>query len=182
RTSAGGKVVFDSTGDLTVASGATINVSGGVINYQSGLDQSSQLITTSGRLVGIATADPNTIYAGVFQTSSQVVHDRWGVIQNIPTPYSARYIAGYQQGQAAGTVQFAAPNMLLSPTLVGSVVRGPYQRSPSTVPAGGTLIIGAPDGQQVPTPDYQAPSVVFSAANPPFDITDDASLPQGLPL
>jgi filamentous hemagglutinin family protein len=182
RTSAGGEVVLDSTGDLTVASGAVINVSGGVVSYTGGPNTSSQLITSAGQLVNVANADPNQIYRGVAQPSSQVVHDRWGVIETAPTPYAAPYIQGYQQGQAAGSVQFAAPDMLLSPTLMGQVVRGPYQRTPSTAPSGGTLIIGSPTGQGFSTPDYQAPSVMFASSLAPFVVTDDTNLPRGLPV
>ena len=177
RTSAGGSIVFDSNGDLVVAKGATINVSGGVTTYTGGAVSSSKLITATGQLIDIANADPNATYVGVASPSTSVTHDTWGVIQNFPTPAASLFAPGYVQGSSAGSVQFAAPRMALNPILLGNTVAGPFQRTLATAPAGGQLIIGSPNGQGLVQPDYQAPSVVFTDAPPTVVVADGASFP-----
>ena len=177
RTSTGGSVSFDSSGDIAVAHDALINVSGGTISFDGGTVQSSNLLTDTGLLVNIGSADPNATYVGVAQATTHVVHDRWGIIETFATPGTSAYSSGYMQGQSAGVVQFAAPRMALDPALRGNVTRGPFQRDPAAAPVGGRLIIGSPTGQGLTVPDYQAPSVTFTAAPAPIAIGDGASFP-----
>ncbi|MFX8696291.1 hypothetical protein ABTM58_19535, partial [Acinetobacter baumannii] len=82
--------------------------------------------------VDIGSADPTVQYVGVFTPTVQVVHDRWGVVDSIPVTGIGHYEQGYTQGAAAGTIKFAAPQMVLNGTFLGRSVNGPYQRSVGT--------------------------------------------------
>lgn len=195
RTSRGGSVILKSEGDVVVAKGATINVSGGAVTYDGGQIQTTQLVGADGRLYDIGTANPLLTYIGVVNPTVTQTFDKWGVQAIIPTPGSSHYESGYVEGSAAGTLQLAAPNIVLNGTLLGRVTNGALQRTPNTavssdptlfVPPngavpGGRLIIGLPDGLSSVTagnpPDFLSPGVIFSAQPPAIVVSDDASLP-----
>jgi filamentous hemagglutinin family protein len=134
RTSVGGTASFLSQGDVVVASGATINVSGGHWTYAPGVTQTSMLIGANGQLYNIATADPSLTYTGVLNPTYTQSYPGFGVLITLPTPGMGHYESGYVQGFSAGTLQFAAPSMAIQGTLTGTAVNGPYQRSNATIP------------------------------------------------
>ncbi len=122
RLAGGGSVNIQSEGDIVFASGASVNVSGGKVEYLGGVVQTTNLIASNGRSYNIATAPRDLEYIS---------------IQNI-----SRYEQGYTDGKNAGSVVFSAPAMLLQGNLVGDVTPGLYQDSISTRPVGGSLQIG----------------------------------------
>jgi len=146
RTTAGGTASFQSEGDVVMAKGTSVDVSGGKTTYDGGNIQTTMLVGTSGKLYDIATADPLLTYTGVVNPTFAQTYDQWGVKEIIATPGFSHYEAGYVQGGNAGTVQFAAPSMSLTGSLTALTVSGPYQRTVSTEVQGGTLIIGLPNG------------------------------------
>jgi filamentous hemagglutinin len=179
RTETGGTATFESEGDVLLNPGASINVSGGATTYQGGTIQTSYLVGANGQLYNIGTANPLLTYKGVVNPTFTQSNDKWGIQEVIPTPGLSQYESTYVQGAAAGSVQFAAPSLLLAGSLQGTAVSGPYQRS--APPQGGTLIIGAPtlglvsaNNQQI---DYLAPSVVFANSLTPIVVADGAPLP-----
>jgi filamentous hemagglutinin len=183
RTEAGGKAAFLSEGDVVFSPGASINVSGGVTTYLGGSIQTTQLIGANRQLYDIGSANPLLAYSGVVNPTLTQSFDRWGVQEVVPTPGLSHYESGYQQGAAAGVVQFAAPSLVLGGTLQASAVYGPYQRgiSGSSGNLGGTLIIGTPRGSSnVNTSgqaDYFAPPITVTLNPTPIVVADDASLP-----
>jgi filamentous hemagglutinin family protein len=179
RTEKGGTATFESEGDVVLNPGASINVSGGATTYQGGTIQTSYLVGANGQLYNIGTANPLLTYKGVVNPTFTQSYDKWGIQEVIPTPGLSQYESTYVQGAAAGSVQFAAPSLLLAGSLQGTAVSGPYQRS--APPQGGTLIIGAPtlglvspNNQQI---DYLAPSVAFASSLTPISVADGAPLP-----
>jgi hypothetical protein len=188
RTSQGGSAVFDSKGDISIASGATVNVSGGAVNYTGGIMQTTQLVTASGKLVDISQANPNQLYTGILNPVFKSSSNQWGVISFIPTPGISHYEAGYTQGADAGSVQFMAPTMVLNGTFQGNVVNGPRQRSVSTMAQGGQFIIGDPtgglsnSGLGSGTPDFRAPEVQLTQTAPNIVFDNDTALPSNLVL
>lgn len=179
RTETGGTATFESEGDVVLHSGAIINVSGGATTYDGGTIQTSYLVGANGQLYNIGTANPLLTYTGVVNPTVTQSFDKWGIQEIIPTPELSQYESSYVQGAAAGSVQFAAPSLLLAGRLQGTAVSGPFQRS--APPQGGTLIIGAPtlglvstNNQQI---DYLAPSVVFASALIPIVVADGAPFP-----
>jgi filamentous hemagglutinin len=184
RTEQGGQAIFESEGDIVLEQGATINVSGGQTQYAGGVMQTTQLMGANGQLYDIGTANPLLTYVGVVNPTFTQSYSKWGVQTVQPTPGLSHYEDGYVQGASAGSIQFAAPNMVLEGTLLGQAVNGPYQRSGSGVAQGGTLILGIPLGlaSSVQT-DFLTPAIVFTAASVPTSVADDtALLPQTLLL
>jgi filamentous hemagglutinin len=183
RTEAGGTATFLSEGDIVFNPGATINVSGGATTYLGGSIQTTQLVGANGQLYDIGSANPLLTYTGVVNPTLTQSFDKWGVQEIVPTPGLSHYESGYQQGAAAGVVQFAAPNLVLNGSLQASAVYGPYQRGPFGAAAtlGGTLIIGTPkstgnvnvDGQA----DYFAPPITVTANPTPIVVADTVPLP-----
>jgi filamentous hemagglutinin family protein len=182
RLDQGGTATFSSTGDIGVANGATINVSGGAVNYTGGIMQTSYLVKPDGTLVNIAQANPNQPYAGVVTPTIESISDKWGVISFIPSPGIAYYEPGYVQGASAGSLQFIAPTMILNGNFLGSAVNGPYQRSGAGTASGGTFTVGAPNGTSLNPSNFVAPTVQFASAIPNIVFDDSAPLPSSLPL
>ena len=180
RTETGGKAVFESEGDLVFAKGASLDVSGGATTYTGAVMQTSYLIGANGQLYPIATANPNLTYVGVLNPTVTQTYNSWGVKEILPTPGLSAFQPGYVQGAAAGSVQFAAPTMVLQGALSGSAQNGVYQRTPATAVAGGTLTLGLPGGVGASATsiiDFLSPGVRFSANPTPVVVADDASLP-----
>ena len=200
RTSAGGSASFQSEGDVVMAKGSSIDVSGGKWTYAPGVSQTTQLIGANGKLYDISSADPNILYKGVLNPTYTVNYNGFGVQITNPTPGLGHVSPGYFQGFSAGTVTFAAPAMSLQGSLTGKAVNGLYQRDPTKIPAesltgylaknvtggngiarGGTLVIGEstpiPD-PNTSLPDFFAPGVTFSNNIPPLAIADGAPLPR----
>jgi filamentous hemagglutinin len=186
RTEAGGKAVFQSENDIVFSPGASLNVSGGATTYIGAVMQTTDLVGANGQLYPIATANPLLNYAGVVNPTFTQTYNKWGVQDVIPTPGLGAYQPGYVQGSQAGSVQFAAPTLVLQGQLTGNAINGLYQRTPSTSVSGGQLIIGLPGGvggaQATPPINYLSPAVRFSASPTPIVAADDTSLPVGLTL
>lgn len=186
RTEQGGNAIFQSGGDLVFASGASLNVSGGSTTYTGGIMQTSYLVGTDGKLYPIATANPLLSYTGVLNPTLSQTFNKWGVKDVLPTPGLSSYQPGYVQGASAGSVQFAAPAMVLQGTLTGNAVNGIYQRTPATAVSGGQLTIGVPTGigasaSTLPI-DYLSPAIQLTRNAFPIGTSDDSPLPQPLPL
>lgn len=177
RTAKGGTVTLRSQGDVVAAAGSTIDVSGGAVHYTAAVDQSSLLIRSDGRAVNIADADPNQVYIGVHSGTYSVVHRKWGFEERATVAGISRIQAGYTEGADAGTVNVAAPGLALSGDLLGLTLPGPLQRAAADRPLGGRLVVGLADGQGLPTPDFRAPSVRFTSASVPVDVSPDEPLP-----
>ena len=179
RTSEGGTVSFNSQGDVVVADGAHIDVSGGTISYASGIVQTTQLMKQDGKLVDIGDADPNAKYIAVINPTSKVTYNRWGVVETVKGPTLGHREAGYVEGRSAGTLSFAAPTLVLNGTFTGTVTAGPYQRDPATAPLGGQFLIGGPGftGTNPEAFDHRAPSVNLVATRPNIVVGSDAPLP-----
>jgi filamentous hemagglutinin len=202
RTAAGGSANFQSEGDVVLAKGASINVSGGAWNYSAGAAQTSQLIGANGQTYSIETADPTLQYTGVLNPTYTQTFNGFGVQLTGSTPGLGHTDSAYTQGFSAGSISIAAPAMVMQATLVGTAVNGAYQRNPASIPAeslaavvanggtvpasgavamasGGTLRIGDPTapGAADGLPYFYAPAVSFSANPAPVSIADGAPLP-----
>jgi len=136
RNLAGGSIALESQGDVIVAQGARLDVSGGSIRYLDGYINTSQLRGADGKLYDIGNADPNRVYTGVVSGYS-IKHDRWGVTESFATYASpGRFEAGYVEGKDAGSVQILSPRAVVDGDVVGNVTIGRYQRRPAQlVPA-----------------------------------------------
>lgn len=131
RNSVGGTVTFESQGDVVLAQGSTIDVSGGVIRYRDGYIATTQVRGADGRIYDIANADPDRTYLGTY-SGYTVEHERWGITETFATHANqGRFEAGYVEGKDAGAVQVIAPRAVLDGDIAGEVTVGRHQRQPS---------------------------------------------------
>ncbi len=198
-TERGGTASFQSEGDIVMSPGASINVSGGKTTYDGGIIQTTKLIGANGQMVDIGAANPLQTYVGIVNPTLTQTFNKWGVTTISPTPGLSSYEAGYVEGTSAGSIQFAAPAMALSGTLLGHAVdgalqRNPLQRDPSTglcditlsaaaAACGGTLTLGLPKGLAAditnPTPalEYLTPAITIVSQPTSLTIADGSPLP-----
>jgi filamentous hemagglutinin len=180
RTETGGTVNFQSAGDIVFNPGAAINVSGGATTYQAGSIQTTTLVGVNGQLYDIGSASPLTQYVGLINPTFTQSSNKWGTSTVIPTPGLSSYESAYQQGAAAGSIQFSASSLVLGGALKGTAINGEYQRTPSTQVSGGTLTIGVPAGVPTNNPsetDFFSPAVTLTSAPIPIVVADGTPLP-----
>jgi filamentous hemagglutinin len=186
RTSAGGTVQLQSEGDVVVAQGATLNVSGGQIDYSGGVVATTQLIAANGQTYGIGQAPSDLTYVGLINPTVTQTFPGWGVTSTQSIGGTGKSEPGYIQGAPAGSVEVAAPNIILNGTLQGTAYNGPLQRTAATLNPGGQLQIGLATPLTTNTldqePDYLAPAVQFSAQAPEIVVADGAPIPGQLTL
>ncbi|MBN8279610.1 MAG: filamentous hemagglutinin N-terminal domain-containing protein, partial [Gammaproteobacteria bacterium] len=177
RTAAGGTVSFNSRGDVVLAEGATVDVSGGVVNYRSGVVQTTRVVGADGTVTDISRADPGRVYTGVSNPTVSTAYSKWGVVETRATPGYGYRTPGYVEGRDAGTVQFAAPRLVVNGTLRGDVVSSVFQRTPGTAPLGGRLVVGLADGSGLDLPDFRAPAINLVNDVVPVATGPDGDLP-----
>lgn len=131
RNLTGGSISLESQGDVVVASGATLNVSGGATNYSAGYLDTTQLVTAAGTVVDISQADPNLLYTGIASPTTTVSDAKWGVTTTYNTSGagpSRNYQPAFTEGADAGTVTLLTPRFVLDGTIDGQATVGQYQR------------------------------------------------------
>lgn len=141
RNLRGGTVVFESQGDVIVASGATIDISGGSITYESGYINTTRLVGADGRIYDIADADPARVYTGTTSgTTYSVTSQRWGITRDYDVPGSlGRFESGYVEGKDAGLLRILTPRAILDGNVLGEVTVGRYQRELAEALANGQI-------------------------------------------
>jgi filamentous hemagglutinin len=122
RFATGGGVSIQSEGDIVFAPSASINVSGGKIDFTGSVVNSTSLLASNGNVYDIGNAPKDLNYVDIQQRSY--------------------YEDGYTSGENAGSVVFSAPAMVLEGKLIADTVVGIYQQSIADRPHGGTLQIG----------------------------------------
>ncbi|MEQ1592642.1 MAG: filamentous hemagglutinin family protein [Thiobacillaceae bacterium] len=152
KSTTAGTVNLYSEGALVVQKDAMIDLSGGSLAYQTGTISTSQLLY-QGRLVDVATANPNLAYSAL--GPDHVVTEQ-----------------GYSEGKNAGTLNLVAPWTVFQGGIDGGTVVGANQRGQgggAPRPAGATLNIGvdvSANGSMV-YKDYRTLNqVVFTSAAP----------------
>jgi filamentous hemagglutinin len=157
RNLTGGTITLNASGSVIVSPGATLNTSGGEINWQSGYVKTSTLVSANGQLTPISQANPDQVYVGTLDSISQS-DPHWGTSVLLSNPgYNPRgtYEQGYVQGMDAGTLSITTPQFVLDGNVQAGAVIGTMQRLPDTaipsgqlyryanqVPLGGQLVIG----------------------------------------
>ncbi|SCY19286.1 filamentous haemagglutinin family protein [Nitrosospira sp. Nsp13] len=165
-----GSISLDSGGDVITKDGSILDVSGGTIQYQQGLDRTTTLLGSDGRIYNIADAPIDINYVG-FADGYTVTSGKWGTTTIVATPRPV--LQGYTEGQSAGTISVSTPWAALQGALRAHATPGLLQRIEADLPKGGTLVIGEAS-QEVnggETPDFRARNIVLSQSAP--------SLPQG---
>jgi filamentous hemagglutinin family protein len=158
----GGTVTLSAGKSVVLQDGSEINVSGGWINYQGGLVETTRVIL-GGQVLDISQATPDRIYEGIYKGST-TISTKWGTSQNFTNPLLAgtSYEQGYTQGGNGGSLTITAPAMTLTGNLYGNTVAGVFQRAPSSI----TTQAGVQAWRTLPTAG--ALSLNFSQASTTF--------------
>ncbi|WP_087725199.1 filamentous haemagglutinin family protein [Pandoraea sp. PE-S2T-3] len=126
----GGTVTLGGT-EVVTQTGASINLSGGSLNVQTGYLNQSWLKGSDGQIYNVNTAPANLIYTGVY-TGFSVEHPRWGTTAT--ESYANPLIApqrvlqnGYTVGRDAGRLTISAPTAVLEGNVISNVYTGPVQ-------------------------------------------------------
>jgi filamentous hemagglutinin family protein len=111
RMTAGGAVNLLSAGDVVIAQGANVDISGGSVSYADGLVNTSKLLSR-GRIYDIGSADPNLYYDRILG-ATDVTHSKWGSqtygggsVFSIGT-----WRPGFTEGAAGGLLNIEAPTL-----------------------------------------------------------------------
>ena len=128
RLAPGGAITLDSDDSLNVAAGATLDVSGGVVEYSGGFINTTKLIS-GGRLFDISEASPDRVYDGIFGNAERV-HRKWNMVQSFRlfSNAPANFEPGYREGKDAGSVTLAAQDLNVRGELRGGVEVDDFQR------------------------------------------------------
>ncbi len=154
--------------DITVKSGATIDISGGWVNYEAGFVRTTKLITVNGQIIDIGSAGIDGAYVGV---DNGFVHSqpRWGLIETWGNPLllGGHYESAYSEGRDAGSLTLKGSAIVFDGALYGQAYAGSRQRAaaqlgtaassiygdyrrlqgaPSQMPSGGFLFVQALSG------------------------------------
>ena len=127
-TTNGGTVSFSAGRSVSLEPGSAVNVSGGWINYQGGLVQTTKVVS-GGQILDIADATPNLVYSGIY-TGFTETSAKWGISQTYANSLVSgpQYEAGYIQGGNGGSLSITSPAIAVSGNLYGNTVAGPSQR------------------------------------------------------
>jgi filamentous hemagglutinin family protein len=118
-------------GEIVTQQGSSINVAGGYLQYASGPNQTSFLITSDGRVVNIAAANPLETYIGVAGVST-LAHPHWGLstTETFLDPLFAGVTEpGYVEGRDAGTIALSATSSVLNGSYSAGVIDGELQNA-----------------------------------------------------
>ncbi|ODP32141.1 filamentous haemagglutinin family protein [Pandoraea sp. ISTKB] len=117
--------------EVVTQTGASINLSGGTYNVQTGYLNQSWLRGADGQIYNVNTAPTSVLYTGVY-TGFEVTHPRWGT--SATESYASPLIAptrvlqnGYTVGRDAGRLTISAPTAVLEGDVIANVYTGPVQ-------------------------------------------------------
>ncbi len=161
-TVAGGTVNLEGGASVVIQPGATVNTSGGFINYGGGSVRTTRVLYAN-HLMEISDATPNRLYQGIYTGLFTENHPRWGVTKTFRVPWMTgeHYEQPYTQGAAGGVLGIAAAAVALDGELFGYTVNGPRQRGEPAAPSSLSITL---DQNQAPVP--AASKVTFDDASP----------------
>ena len=144
RSATGGDIVMKSEGDIVIASGATLDVSGGWLAHSAAVIGVTRVVS-NGHVFDLADAPRDLVYSDLFTEQ--------------------RAQAGYTEGRDAGTVQLWATRIASAGSFSGAARVGEFQQSITDAPLGGRLLIG--DAQSAAGTTFS--NLVFDAGTTPLD-------------
>ena len=176
-------------GTITIAQGATINLTGGTVTYQAGLLPQSYVQAADGEIYNINAAPGDLVYTGVYVGEVEA-HPRWHISQTFANPLltpAQIYQPSYTIGRDAGSLTIASASGTLGGSIDAGVTVGTAQNSmrptgisdpfllgQSVAPIAGTLSDGIYQGGS------QYGTVSGSLFSTDFLITGTVPLPPGV--
>jgi filamentous hemagglutinin family protein len=132
-TTSGGSVSINAGSSVVIQPSATVNVSGGWIDYAGGDVTTTQVLGTNGQIYDISEATPDRVYQGIYTGTTSTTDSKWNVTQTSanPLPPGTSVNPGFVQGGSGGSVSITAPAMALDGRFLGNTVEGPNQRTTS---------------------------------------------------
>lgn len=131
--------------EVLIKQNADINIDGGYVVYPGGKGSTTKLLTETGQLQDIGSADPNGIYTGiggVFEVNHSRANLKEIYIDPLLSGQVASYRPAYIVGGNAGTLNIFARNTLfLDGNLYANAYAGLNQVLANNQPKGGTLSI-----------------------------------------
>jgi len=185
-TIGGGSVKITAGNSVVMQPGSAINVSGGWIDYQGGIVQTTRVLS-GGMIFDISNALPGIVYNGIYTGVFTTTDAKWGTSVSYRSPLAptgSHYEAGYIEGGNGGSISITAPSMALDGNLLGNTVAGPRQRT--VAPDASTLSLAflSQDASTLNVYSPTPPAILFQpgAAQTPADAfaLDDSGNP--LPL
>lgn len=196
RTVGGGQVAIQSDGEVLVEGGASIDLSGGAVQFRDGIVATSRLVF-EGRVFDISEADPDQPFDAVLGPFERRF-ERWGVVDSFDRfPGGGEFSSGHIQGADAGTLSVRSPRLVLDGEVLGATRNGRFQRQPAQelaagatrpfdqVARGARLVLGDPSplatelefvtGNVTLEPGTPLPGLAATGFSPRFD-----PLPQAL--
>ena len=123
KLATGGSVKLKSEGDLIQSSGSKVDVSGGTLKYNAGLNKETWLVTANGKSYALGDAPTDTLFTGFLGGSNSLQKQE----------------RGYTEGKSAGSIELTAVNMALDGQLTGGATYGEKQRESANL--GGKLAV-----------------------------------------
>lgn len=163
RSTAGGTVRLLSQGEVILATGAQVDLSGGSLTYTPGYMKTT-LLSQGGTLVDIADAVADSRYDGI-STVYEYTDTRWNVTRTINLGQSVRYDAGYVEGKNAGSLEVQGNRLVVQGDIQGRTTVGERQRQAAIQPLPARLRVGR-DGSG-DTVDFKLNQLVRLAAVTP---------------
>lgn len=157
-TTVGGNVKLQAGGSVVMQPGSVVDVSGGWVNFDSGMIQTTRVMV-KGQLLDISQATPDRIYDQIYTGQSTFGSAKWNVALTYDHPLAltgAHYETGYTQGADGGSISITAPAMALDGVLRGNTIEGERQRS--TRPATSSLAISF-QAQDATKPEFNYPAI-----------------------
>jgi len=124
----GGGVKLQSEGDLIQSAGSKVDVSGGSLQFNAGINKESWVTTANGKSYALGDAPVDTVFTGFLGGANSL----------------AKQEAGYIEGKAAGSVAVTSYNMALDGQLSGGAIYGIHQRESDNL--GGQLAVNVLTG------------------------------------
>ncbi len=128
-TAAGGDINVRAGGSVVLRPGATLDVSGGVLQHEAGFVRTTRLVR--GRyLYDMHRATPDVLYDRVYNGRSSSVSSKWGVTRTYAhalAPLGGFMQQTYLAGAPGGNLNLTAGSMVLEGNLLGRTVQGPRQ-------------------------------------------------------
>lgn len=171
RSISGGAVRLLSQGEAIVEAGATLDLSGGSLQYTPALVPTTTL-SRAGAQVAVADASALERYDGI-GTRYVIDYGRWNRTEVVDLGEALRYDPGYLEGKDAGSLDvFGMRAAFVQATLAGRTTVGVLQQASGTAPEGARLTLGFddPTGRNavsnlaLPTRDYKLNQDVVLAA------------------
>jgi len=142
---------------ITIAKGVLFDISGGWVTYGAGTIRTSELITSDGRTVNIAKADPNDSFVGVVNgfTATQPKFGLSDTYKNAVLE-GQKDVPAYDEGRDAGALQIVGTNITFAATLHADAFAGASQRASAIAPTASSPLAG--DLRRLQFSKYQLPS------------------------